>query len=98
MEQAQPESVKRSVALFEEAARLDQFALAHAGLADAYSILGTYSYLPPSRRIRKPRKPLPKPSKSMTVSPIPTPRWVAPRRSTIGNGAAPKRTSNARSN
>ncbi len=50
------DAVRRSAALFQEAVHLDpKFALAHAGLADAYSILGTYSYIPPLEAYPKAR-------------------------------------------
>ena len=50
----QDEPLKRSVTLFEEAVRLDpRFALAHAGLADAYNLLGTYSFLLPNEAYPK---------------------------------------------
>ena len=43
------EGLKRSVALFEEAIRLDaNYALAHAGLADAYVTLGIYGTVAPA--------------------------------------------------
>lgn len=46
----QEESVKQSIGLFQDAIGLDpQFALAFAGLADAYNILGTYNYVPPAQ-------------------------------------------------
>lgn len=44
----QEDSVRRSIALFEEAIQKDaHFALAYAGLADAYNLLGTYQYSAP---------------------------------------------------
>lgn len=50
----QEEPLKRSVILFEEAVRVDPgFALAYAGLADAYNLLGTYSYLVPKEAYPK---------------------------------------------
>jgi TolB-like protein/Tfp pilus assembly protein PilF len=43
------EGFERSLDLYEEALRIDpDFARAHAGLADAYNLLGEYSYLPPA--------------------------------------------------
>ena len=48
------EGLKRSVQYFQEAiARRPDFALAHAGLADAYSLLGYYGFVPgPESRTR----------------------------------------------
>jgi serine/threonine protein kinase/Tfp pilus assembly protein PilF len=43
-------TVRRALEAFQEARQLDpDFALAHAGLAEAYSVIGFYSYLPESR-------------------------------------------------
>jgi TolB-like protein/Tfp pilus assembly protein PilF len=44
------EGFERSLELFEEALRIDpDFAMAHAGKADALTLLGEYSYLPPDQ-------------------------------------------------
>lgn len=44
------EAVKKSIGLFQDAIGLDpEFALAYAGLADAYNTLGTYNYAPPAQ-------------------------------------------------
>jgi TolB-like protein/Tfp pilus assembly protein PilF len=44
----QEEAVRRSITLFDDALQRDpRFALAYAGLADTYNLLGTYNYLPP---------------------------------------------------
>lgn len=43
-------AVKQSIGLFQDAVGLDpEFALAYAGLADAYNTLGTYNYVPPAQ-------------------------------------------------
>jgi len=42
------ESLKKGISCFEQAIQKDPgYALAYAGLADAYNLLGTYNYLPP---------------------------------------------------
>ena len=47
-----PEEVKKAIAYFNQAIAKDPvFALAYAGLADAYDILGDYSYLPPNEAL-----------------------------------------------
>jgi len=47
-----PEEMKKAVKYFEQAIAKDPvFALAYAGLADAYDILGDYSYLPPNEAL-----------------------------------------------
>jgi len=47
-----PEEMKKAVKYFEQAKAKDPaFALAYAGLADAYQVLGDYSYLPPSEAL-----------------------------------------------
>jgi len=47
-------AVRRSIELFQEALQKDpDYALAYAGLADAYNILGTYNYVPPGEAYPK---------------------------------------------
>jgi tetratricopeptide (TPR) repeat protein len=49
-----PDEMKNAVKYFEQAISKDPvFALAYAGLADAYDILGDYSYLPPNEALPK---------------------------------------------
>jgi serine/threonine protein kinase len=49
-----PDEMKSAIRYFEQAIAKDPaFALAYAGLADAYNILGDYSYLPPSEALPK---------------------------------------------
>ncbi len=48
------ETMKKSVEYFEEALELDpNYALAYAGLADAYNMLGEYLFLPPPEAFNK---------------------------------------------
>ena len=49
-------AVRRSIDLFQQALTKDpEYALAYAGLADAYNILGTYNYVPPAEAYPKAR-------------------------------------------
>ncbi len=49
-----PEEMKKAVGYFEQAITEDpDFALGYSGLADAYDILGDYSYLPPNEALPK---------------------------------------------
>jgi serine/threonine-protein kinase len=49
-------AVRRSIELLQEALQKDpEYALAYAGLADAYNILGAYSYVPPAEAYPKAR-------------------------------------------
>ena len=66
--QRTPQSLRAATASFEEALRLDpDYALAHAGLADSYSILGPYGYgRPADARL----KALPAATRALTLDPL----------------------------
>jgi serine/threonine-protein kinase len=52
--QRTPEGLQRAVELFQQALQNDpDYALAYAGLADAYNMLADYSYLPPAETFPK---------------------------------------------
>ncbi|MBN1164351.1 MAG: protein kinase [Candidatus Krumholzibacteriota bacterium] len=51
------EGIEKGLAFFEKAIRIDEdYALAHAGLAEAYLVLGDWGYLPPRQAYTKARE------------------------------------------
>ena len=72
------ESIRKSIALFEQAVRADpNYAAAYAGLADAYILAGSYgnSFLATSFQRPRLRKRSTRRSRSMATRPKPIPRW-----------------------
>ena len=88
----------RAFACFQEAVERDpRYALPHAGLADAYLVLGFSGLLPPARGLAAGRGVgAHRRCSWMTPSPTPTSRWATCGCSATGTGRAPARRWSAR--
>ena len=92
------DEVRQGLAYFQEALEHDPtYALAYAGLADTYNILGDYGYLAPGAAFPEAKAAATRPSPSTRRSPKRTRRLGRPRTCTTGTGQHRNRASSGAS-